>query len=554
MYAGDYDGAEKAYLRLVAAHTPGAAAHYSTLLAYENRFDEAIGQARDGIQVRADSESYARLCRALDWADQVSAGLEQCRRAVATKPLDPLARPFLAEALADAGRLAEARAQLEQAEALPGDAAVRAEIDRDWSLYDNDRGDAIAQLNHILLAAREQPDFPQRQIAVARFDSAHGRPKAGSALLTHLAGTHPRDYGVLLAVADSTLLGGDAAGAAGVYDKALQARPGGESAAVSRAELATLSQDYQGARSVLLTALTANPAGGAAYQYLSQLDSQVLKRDPGPDLAPAAAAAASLAGDTAAVLARVNSERAAAGVSPLAADPALTKAAQAHAYYYLFNLADPAVAGAGILLETPGRPGFTGADALARARAHGYQGAAVREAAGHLFSPAASVDAWIAGVGQRYPLLSRQAVGLGFGEARAGLFSISLLDVGQGPDPGGDVVVQPASGAAAVPAFYNGGEVPDPLPSGTGYPVGYPVSMQVGSGQRLTLTSAQLVDAQGVPVPTITVSPGSGLEPGEAAMVARTPLQPGSRYSATFNGTLDGAPFTRSWSFQVIGP
>jgi len=64
LYAGDYDGAEADYRSLVAGGVPGAAAHLSTLLAYENRFQEAVDTARAGVELRADSDSLARLTRA----------------------------------------------------------------------------------------------------------------------------------------------------------------------------------------------------------------------------------------------------------------------------------------------------------------------------------------------------------------------------------------------------------------------------------------------------------------------------------------------------------
>jgi tetratricopeptide (TPR) repeat protein len=105
LYRGDYDGAEAAYRSLADARVPDAAAHLSTLLAYEGRFEEAIVQAQAGVALRADSDSLARLTRALDWSENVQAAVQAGVRAVAARPVLPLAHVFYSEALADAGRL-----------------------------------------------------------------------------------------------------------------------------------------------------------------------------------------------------------------------------------------------------------------------------------------------------------------------------------------------------------------------------------------------------------------------------------------------------------------
>src|SRR5205823_6509690 len=84
LFAGDYDGAEAMYVALVRDEAPGAAAHYSTLLAYEARLPEAVAQARAGVSVSADSDSLARLTRALDWSEDVAGAVAAGARAVHT--------------------------------------------------------------------------------------------------------------------------------------------------------------------------------------------------------------------------------------------------------------------------------------------------------------------------------------------------------------------------------------------------------------------------------------------------------------------------------------
>src|SRR5689334_9218606 len=61
-------------------------------------------------------------------------------------------------------------------------------------------------------------------------------------------------------------------------------------------------------------------------------------------------------------LARINEARAAIGVPPLKRNAALDAAAVGHANYYKLNFGDPSLAGNGLHYQTPGKPGFTGAD------------------------------------------------------------------------------------------------------------------------------------------------------------------------------------------------
>lgn len=550
MFAGDYDAADELLGQLVDENVPGAGARYSTLLTYESRFEEAVAQAKAAAATRPDSETLARLCRALDWADQVDMALQAGSRAIAARPVSPLARAYYAEALADSGRLGEAESQLRQAGAMGGGAYVRAEIDREWSLVDDYRSDTVSQLNHILLAAKEQPGFPQRQVAVARYELAHNQTQAGSSVLSRLAGDHLRDYGVLVEVADSAFLAGDVNRAANVYSQANQVRPGGPEAAMALAEIAILNKDVGRAHEILLATLRLNPRAGEVYEFLRHLDLLVLKQDPGPELGAIGQEPGQLASARQAALQRANAARVASGLPALGDDPSLAAAAESHAWFYFFNLADPALAGAGIHGEAAADPGFTGADALARSLRFGYAGSRVDEVIGHALSPEAAVGDFVASIGQRQPLMSGEASVAGYGEARVGLFSISVMEIGIAR-PGAAPVVYPAPDQGSLPAFFNGGEPQDPLPDGTHYPVGYPVTLQVGDSQHLVMTSAQLTDGEGAAVPAYEVAPGSKIDPGEFALVAREPLKPGSRYTAHVTGVVGDVPISRTWSFTV---
>jgi predicted Zn-dependent protease len=553
MYAGNYDGAASAYKALIDKEVPGATAHYATLLDYEGRFRDAVTEAQQGARQQASSDALARLCRALDWANDVTAALEVGARAVSTRPVAPVAHVFYSEALADSGRLEDARKQLESAEQKPGDAYLSAEIDRGWALYDNYTQDPASQLNNILLSIKEQPKFPERQISLARYDLAHQKTQEAQGILQRLAASNSNNYPVLVAAGDSALIAGDLPNADRLYSRALQARPEGGEAALGEAEVLIVGRsDFMDAHNLVLAALRRNPAQSDLYEYLRALDLQVLKRDPSAELGGVASqASAALADSRRAAIGAVNAYRSSVGLAPVTEDPAMDQAAQAHAFYYLFNLTDPALSGTGIHNETSTQPGFSGETAIVRAHHFGYADARSDEVMDHTYTPEGSVNDWIDAPVHRYALISPEAQAAGYGEAAVGDLDVTVMDFGTAAPGTRGPIVYPLPDQRGVPGTFTGNEVPDPLPSGTTYPVGYAVTIQVGAAQKLTISSAKLLDPSGKSVDSYTLAPGSNLGANQWALLAKSPLKSGSRYTVDVSGQVDGQPFSKRWSFTV---
>lgn len=556
LYAGDYDGAEAAYRSLAKEGIVGGAAHLSTLLAYEGRLAEAVAQAEAGVELSADWDALARLTRARDWSQDIKGALAAGARAVAARPVHPLAHVFYSEALADAGRFDAAQRELHAAEDRGGDAFVLAEIDREWANYYRDRRDPQSELNYTQLAIKAQPRFPERQLDLVRYDYGNQRPDAARSIADKLLAAHPQSYPLLIAVADSALIGGDAQRAPSLYKAAGTVRPDGVEAALGQAEIdVALNRDFAGAHDLLLDALRRNPTSSPVYEYLRYLDLLVLKKDPATELG---AVAPDRPGDVAAgrkaVLDRLNGYRAAVGLAVVQEDPALAEAAQAHAYFYLFNLGQAQLSGLGIHTEDPSLPGFSGARSIDRDRHFGYSGNRAGEVIDQVQSASASVDDWIDSVFHRYPLLDRETVAAGYGEAHVGAVNIAVLDLGAKPPGTGEPVVYPAPDLADAPAAFVDNEVPDPLPQGALSPAGYPITLQLGGAQTLAVSSGRLLDASGKTVPGYTIAPGAQLSAGEWALVPNQPLKPGGRYAVEVTGTADGKDFTKRWSFAVVSP
>lgn len=555
LYAGDYDGAEKDYQALVKENAIGAAAHYSTLLVYETRLREGVAQAQAAVRAQADSDSLARLARALDWSEDVAGAVAAGRRAVAARPVTPLAHIFYSEALADAGRFDDARRELRTAEPVAGDAYSRAEVDREWANLYRNRGDRYSELNYLQLAVKEQPQFPERQLEVARYDYTRQRPAAAQAVLDKLLNSsYKNNYWALVGAAGASFIGGDIDRASSMFAAAALARPGGAAAALGQAEIAVaLKRDFNTAHDILLESLKKDPSSADVYRYLRYLDLLVLKKDPDLELKPIVPEPPQdLAVVRKAALDKVNAYRAEQGLASLSEDPAVAEGAEAHAFYYLFNFGRQQLQGLGIHTEDPGLPGFTGENSLLRDRHFGYGGSRGAEVIDQVAAPEGSVQVWIDSVYHRFPLLARETTAAGYGEAQLGIATIAILDMGVADPGGGDAIVYPRPDQTEVPAYFNGGEVPNPVPQGATYPVGYPVTLQVGAVGTLSVASGRLFGPDNKEVPSYTLQPGaSGLTAYEWALLARKPLTPGGRYTVEVIGKLDGQDFSKRWSFTV---
>src|SRR5207244_7265939 len=134
----------------------------------------------------------------LDWAQDGEGAVATGARAVATRPVSPLAHAFYSESLADAGRFDAAARELRAAEDAGGDAFVQGEIYREWANYYRGRRDSGSELNFSQLAIKAQPGFPERQLDMIRFDYGNQRPTIARTVADKLLAAHPHDYRLLI--------------------------------------------------------------------------------------------------------------------------------------------------------------------------------------------------------------------------------------------------------------------------------------------------------------------------------------------------------------------
>jgi hypothetical protein len=553
LYSGDYDGAEAAYKKLADGGDATAKAHYAILLDYENRFSEAVGEARSAAGDSPTGIALASLTRALDWSEDVTGALDAGSRAVGAAAADPLAHAFYSEALSDSAHYPVARSQLLAAEKAARDPYAKSEVEREWANYYRGQGDVLEELNHLELSLRAQPAFPERVLELARYRYADQEQDAARKLLAGLVQEHGGDYGVDVAAADTAFIRSDTETAEALYRAALKVQPTGAAASLGEAELlVSAKRDFQGAHDLLAAALRAHPDAADVYHYLYYLDVLVLKTGAVAELAGIPSVAPALPDPASRdVFDRVAAFRSTLGLPAPAESAQLSQAAQAHAYFWLFNFDQAAVAGTKIHTEDPSLPGAFGADPAARAANFGYGGQRVAEVISHVYLAGAAVDHWVDGFFHRYPLADPETVSAGFGEAQVGALSIQVLDLGQDPASRHDPVVYPVPDQSGVPFAFLGGEIPDPAPAAT-YPTGYPITLQVGSGSELKVSSVEVIGPDGADLDGYALdSSNAEMGANQWGVLPRDPLTPGARYTVKLSGTIDGQAFDKNWSFTV---
>lgn len=263
-------------------------------------------------------------------------------------------------------------------------------------------------------------------------------------------------------------------------------------------------------------------------------------------LTPASAAV----DDTAQAFAMINTYRSWLGLPPMTRNPKLDASASAHAHYYQLNYGDPSLSGMGLHQEQQGRPGFTGVTMQDRVDAQGYNGWA-NENIGLSGSMVTSVKWFIGAINHRLTLIDPRYTDIGLGMVNDGNVKIEVIDVGApnwSDTAKPDWVAWPPDGATGISYSFSG-EAPNPFPNAS-YPVGYPITLKYFGPGNVLFNSATL-SAHGQIVPSFSAVGNGWLTTRTDMIAAQKPLEPGTRYTVTVNGSANGATFTKSWSFET---
>lgn len=252
-------------------------------------------------------------------------------------------------------------------------------------------------------------------------------------------------------------------------------------------------------------------------------------------------------------LAKVNAFRAAAGLNPVSLDVALSQACLKHARYLIINEGNPALEGLKAHDEDLRLPG---------ASVDGRTAGLSSDISIGDFDPLEGVDAWMATLYHRVPILEPHLERVGFACARARRQGwVTLLNLKAGTS-GGDrphAVFYPADNQRDVPLnFPNGGEIPNPIPEDKTGRAGYPITAFFPRKAPLQDASGKLTDAQGNEVPCWFSSPEKLANPNfrnhqgnTVCLIPKEPLRPNTTFHVHIQGKLAGRPWQKDWTFTT---
>jgi uncharacterized protein YkwD len=297
-----------------------------------------------------------------------------------------------------------------------------------------------------------------------------------------------------------------------------------------------------------------------------------------PEFARATAVSSSLTTDAPAEnsdsvrkwLGPLNHYRSLAGLSPVAADAALSAADVDHSHYLVRNFADSIKAnhlGGEAHTEDSTKPSNTAAGARAAQVSNIEEG--FHPSGGAWLSPDSAIEGWLSIPFHRLWMLNPNLRRAGYGQYCDAGVCVGSLNVASGMDP---FPVRPESKPIEFPPDGStisinsaGGEWPDPLTACPGYsfPIGLPVTLQLGTGFDTRLSSYSLT-LNGA-APTVLeacafysetyVNPDPPQQQrvrdtlrdfGAIVLIPRTPLKAGS-----YTVSMTAAGQTYLWSFVI---
>lgn len=278
----------------------------------------------------------------------------------------------------------------------------------------------------------------------------------------------------------------------------------------------------------------------------------------GGQVVPADPNAPALTGDIATDgLNWINFRRGQIGISQLARNSLIDKAALAHSNYQkLNNLVTHD--------ETAGKQGFTGAQLGDRLAQAGYVlNTNASRAYGEVISATTSksgvymAEELITAIYHRFVIFEPMFKELGSGAATTSAgYTYFTTDFAANNGFGAGVnglVAWPYNGQTQVATnFFSDNESPDPVPDAN--EVGYPVSVHANINAAVSVTSFTIREHSGGAVLAarlLSHAVDAETSNSAAAIVPLAPLKAGTQYDVAFSGAVNGVPVTLAWSFTT---
>jgi uncharacterized protein YkwD len=255
---------------------------------------------------------------------------------------------------------------------------------------------------------------------------------------------------------------------------------------------------------------------------------------------------------------KINDYRRLAGLPAVVLDAQLSKGCRAHARYLSLNLGHPSTEGLKAHDENLDLPG---------ASAEGRKAGMASDIAIGDHDPLQGIEAWMATLYHRVPILEPNLKSIGYGCARARRHGwITVMNVGTGRErvvrP--RAVFYPAPDQTGVPLnFPFSGEEPNPIPDDATGKAGYPVTAFFPENAPLKSSSAVLTDGAGREVPVWFSSPEVPAnlkypkhQGNTICLISKEPLRPNTTYGVLLRGQLGGQGWQKEWRFTTggVGP
>ena len=264
---------------------------------------------------------------------------------------------------------------------------------------------------------------------------------------------------------------------------------------------------------------------------------------------------------------QINAYRQQCGFPPVQQNTLLDQAAQNHAQYMAQN--------GGQLTDTEvqGKPGFTGATYMDRA-AHVGIPAAIYVAGGasgwyndNSLSPTAMGQAlatvWTSAVyHQSLIVWPYNYLGFGVGQTQSNGYTLDISSENIAFDSSstndtyasGAPLTFPCDGMSGMPYGING-EIPMP-PNTSSNGFGTPVTVIGRMSDQVNLSSANMVNTTNAQVINLNIlnsntDPNKLLPSYQASAYPSSPLSPNTTYQVNLSGTINGTPFSRSFTFTT---
>ena len=577
LFGNQYERAEAVYRKYVAAHPSDPAGHssYALFLNYSRRFSEALAEAQTAVNLRPRSAIASAVnTRVHDWSAQgltdIQGAVTLGADAVKLGSRSALAHAFYSEALADSGDVDSAQKEIDAAAVLASGAYEKSEVEREKANLAFDEGDKAGQLSHLLQAQKIQPGWAERSRELAEYYFGAGQLDQATAEFKKAIAMAPQDASLRVTLGQAALFHQDVAAAQEAFSAANSLKPHDPTIESTLAITAfATTRDSAQTEMLLREAAAESPQSVDLAELLEGFlryvkrdtdgaDKVVVGKPPGDPIRPGSHFPADIKSLREAsnqrALAAVNADRARAKLAPVKLDDRITEGALSHAYWWLFNLSLPQVKGLGIHKEVSGSPGFTGFSMRERATTFGYPQGSMAEDITHRGDPAGAIQDWVDSVYHRFPIMRPDLDAIGFGSATGGGLPIEVMDMGYRNDLGdqAEQVAYPADGQTGVPAAFVGNELPDPVPPGGSYPVGYPITVNYNPYVDVRIQDWRLTDAAGNQVAAYTLPP-SRADENVYTILPKEPLKKGMTYRVHVRAIIQGTSVSKDWRFATEG-